>query len=482
MPTAPKLSATLPSGAPRALQEEPLAHGPLPAPGDFVLGGKYRLAEIIGVGGMGVVMAAEHVALRKPVAFKFLAPGKGANVARFVREARAAARIDSEHVVRVDDVGVLEGGAVYMVIERLYGEDVGLYMQRVGPLPIAEAVLYIVQACDAVASAHAAGVIHRDLKPSNLFLAQRPDHTCTIKVLDFGISKLLGTESGDQVSLTRSGAMLGSPRYMPPEQIRNTKTVDERADLWSLGMVLYELLVGAAMYDAVTFPALCMAVVNDPAVPLRARRSDAPEGLEAVLLRCAQKDANLRFSSALELALALAPFGPPEAARITARMARRAPSGVTPTLTWTAPPTLPPVGPGGADSGARPTLPSWRCSPRQSLNYLTLFVAATLSVVFVGLIVWRTSCRPPLHGVAASGGQAAPAATAPPVVSYEDLPRAPPAAPARCALSSTGSVPGAPATPPASGAGGAQATPVSSTPAVKRHRTTPRPVNQLDLP
>jgi eukaryotic-like serine/threonine-protein kinase len=298
----------------------------LPAVGDFVLGGKYRIDERLGSGGMGVVMAAEHITLGQKVAFKFLVPraSPGDVTARFLREARSAARLDSEHVVRVSDVGVLESGAAYMLMERLEGEDLGAYLRRVGPLPFAEAVLHVLQACDAVAAAHAAGIIHRDLKPANLFLARWPDGHQAVKVLDFGISKTSGLarDAVDQ-SLTRPGAVLGSPLYMSPEQVRDTKAVDARTDLWSLGMVLYELLVGSPMYNIDTLPALCAAIVADPPVPLRAKRADAPPELEAAILRCTQKAPDQRFPSVAEFAHAIAPFGPPEGALLAARIARR---------------------------------------------------------------------------------------------------------------------------------------------------------------
>ncbi len=320
----------------RAAPASPGSPG-LPAVGDLVLGGKYRIDESLGAGGMGVVMAAEHITLGQKVAFKFLAPRASSDdvTARFVREARAAARLDSEHVVRVSDVGVLESGAAYMLMERLEGEDLGAYLRRVGPLPFDEAVLYVLQACDAVAAAHAAGVIHRDLKPSNLFLARWPDGHQAVKVLDFGISKASGLTRYDlDQSLTRPGAVLGSPLYMSPEQVRDTKSVDARTDIWSLGMVLYELLVGSPMYNIDTLPALCAAIVADPPVPLRSKRFDAPPELEAAVLCCTQKDPAQRFASVAEFAQAIASFGPPEGALLATRAARRlAPKGDAPRLT-----------------------------------------------------------------------------------------------------------------------------------------------------
>ncbi|HEU4535227.1 MAG TPA: serine/threonine-protein kinase, partial [Polyangiaceae bacterium] len=277
-----------PEGAAPASEAGVRAEPPaLPRPGELVLGGKFRIDEVLGRGGVGVVMAAEHITLGQRVAFKFLKPGQASAevTERFVREARAAARIDSEHVVRVSDVGVLESGTAYMLMERLEGQDLGDHLRARGPLPVDEAVLYLLQACDAVAAAHAAGIIHRDLKPSNLFLARRPDGRSAVKVLDFGISKAPSL-SGHEVdrSLTRPGAVLGSPLYMSPEQVRNTKGVDARSDLWSLGMVLYELLVGSPMYNIDTLPALCAAIVADPPVPLRSKRPDAPPGVEEAVL------------------------------------------------------------------------------------------------------------------------------------------------------------------------------------------------------
>jgi serine/threonine-protein kinase len=300
--------------------------GPVPALpriGDVVIGGKFRIEEVLGGGGTGVVMGAEHVTLGRKVALKFLAPGDGAEAARFLREARAAARIDSEYVARASDVGVLESGAAYMVMERLYGEDAGAYVRRSGPLPVGEAVHYALQACDAIAAAHAAGVVHRDLKPSNLFLAGRADGTRTVKVLDFGLSKAVGSAFAAEPRLTCSGVLLGSPLYMSPEQVLAPERVGAPADVWGLGLVLYEMLTGTPAYGVAPLPVLCSAIAYEPPPSLRAARPDAPGALEAVWSRCAQKEPARRFGSAVELALALAPFAPPEAAPLVARIARR---------------------------------------------------------------------------------------------------------------------------------------------------------------
>ncbi len=511
--------------------------GGLPRVGDLVLGGKYRMEALLGSGGMGVVMAAEHVALAQKVAFKFLAPRAVTSpdvTARFVREARAAARIDSEHVVRVSDVGVLESGVAYMLMERLEGEDLGSYLRRTGPLAFDEAVHYVLQACDAVAAAHAAGVIHRDLKPTNLFLARRPDGRCAVKVLDFGISKASHTGEDLEESLTRPGAVLGSPLYMSPEQVRDTKSVDTRTDIWSLGMVLYELLTGAPMYAIDTLPALCAAIVADPPVPLRAKRPDAPPGLEAAVLCCTQKEAARRFPTIAEFAAALAPFGPPEAALLAARVARRLgvgdatrPSGRVTALGESHRLSNPPPYVGGTDpNGPQPTAPvavltaARPASPRRTQVAAALGGAAFALILAFGLVfiaLWRrdpnsellpfsrspagTGAPPPASAAAPPASAATPpasAATPPapvvPPLAPAVLPPAsfipppasvmpPPASvmppPASVALPPAPAAPsanaGAPAAPPAEPAPKATARPALSAPPARNPAPTGQP-------
>jgi serine/threonine protein kinase len=288
-----------------------------------VLAGKYRIERVLGQGGMGVVVAAHHVQLAQRVALKFLLPEACANgeaVARFLREARAAVQIQSEHVARVSDVGQLENGSPYMVMEFLHGSDLGAVLSTRGPLPIADATDYLLQAMEAVAEAHAIGIVHRDLKPANLFLTSRRDGSALVKVLDFGISKATQGEGG--LSLTSTSAVMGSPLYMSPEQVRSAKDVDARADIWALGVILHELLVGAPPFHADTASALFAAIIADPPVPLRQRRPEAPLALEAVLARCLEKDRARRYSSVAELATALEPFAPPASATSVARISR----------------------------------------------------------------------------------------------------------------------------------------------------------------
>src|SRR5580700_4611207 len=234
-----------------------------------VLAGKYRVERVLGRGGMGMVVAAEHLHLRQKVAIKFLLPDATDEVvARFLREARSAARIRSEHVARVLDVAELPDGAPYMVMEYLDGSDLSRVLRKRGPLPIEDAVDYVLQAGEAIAEAHMAGIVHRDLKPANLFLTTAADGSATVKVLDFGISKDSNETNADEaMALTRTTAVLGSPYYMAPEQMRSTRGVDARADIWSLGIILYQLLTKSVPFKSESFVELALMVVNEEPAP-----------------------------------------------------------------------------------------------------------------------------------------------------------------------------------------------------------------------
>ena len=279
-----------------------------------ILAGKYRVERVLGIGGMGVVVAAQHLALDKRVAIKFLLPEATMNaevVARFAREARAAVKIESEHVARVIDVGALDSGSPYMVMEYLVGSDLAQRLAEHGALSIEDAIDYLLQACEAIAEAHAAGIVHRDLKPANLFLTRRADGSSLVKVLDFGISKAAAPPgSQPDLSLTKTASVMGSPLYMAPEQMRSTRSVDARADIWALGVILYELLSGKVPFEATTMPELCAMVLTEAPAPLRDRRPETPPGLSAVIERCLQKDPAQRFGNVSDLANALASFAP----------------------------------------------------------------------------------------------------------------------------------------------------------------------------
>ncbi|HXJ18873.1 MAG TPA: serine/threonine-protein kinase [Polyangia bacterium] len=305
--------------------------GPLPE--GEVVAGKYRLGPVLGEGGMGVVVAATHVQLEQRVALKFLrveALGNPEIVARFTREAQAAARIQGVHVARVLDVGELPSGAPFMVMEYLEGEDLDRVLRRRGPLPIAEAVDLLLQACEAVAEAHALGIVHRDLKPANLFLARYPGGRQIVKVLDFGISKLQGPTGSP--GLTQAASMFGSPPYMAPEQVRSARAADARSDVWSLGAVLYELLTGVTPFPAESVQALFAAILFEDPKPACGLRAEIPPPLEALVTRCLEKDPTRRFQDIAALAAALGPFAPASSADVPARIARIVSTGATAVL------------------------------------------------------------------------------------------------------------------------------------------------------
>jgi serine/threonine protein kinase len=287
-----------------------------------VLAGKYRIERVLGLGGMGVVVAAHHIQLDERVALKFLLPAalqSPESVARFAREARAAVKIKSEHVARVTDVGQLENGAPYMVMEYLEGSDLSAWLEERGRLPIEQATDFILQACDAIATAHALGIVHRDLKPANLFCIRRGDGALAIKVLDFGISKVTSANA-PVPDMTRTTTVMGSPYYMSPEQMRASKDVDARSDIWALGVILYELVTGRAPFVAETVTDLAIKIATEPAAPARTLRAEIPVGLELALAKCLQKDRAQRYQSVSELAIALREFGSRHAPALVERI------------------------------------------------------------------------------------------------------------------------------------------------------------------
>src|SRR5215472_14961915 len=279
-----------------ALEQTTLVSG-APAAGE-ILGGKYRIERMLGSGGMGFVMLATHLELDQLVAVKLLLPHVAQNpetVTRFLREAKAATRIRSQHVVRVLDVGRLDSSAPFMVMEYLDGADLAGILAKTGPLPITVAVDYVLQAGEAIAEAHTRGIVHRDLKPGNLFLTRMPGGAPCIKVLDFGISKIAGSDSAQGSGLTTTTMILGTPSFMSPEQMRSTRDVDARADIWSLGAILYALLSGAPPYVGESTADVCAKIIRDPPPPLRAARTDVPEAVERAVIRCLEKAVEQRF-------------------------------------------------------------------------------------------------------------------------------------------------------------------------------------------
>jgi serine/threonine protein kinase len=295
-------------------------------PGD-ILAGKYRVERVLGIGGMGMVVAATHLELDQPVALKFMLGELGTSpnlLDRFLREARAVAKLRGEHVCRIFDVGRLDNGSPYIVMELLQGEDFAAVLSREGKLEPQVAVTYMLQAIEGVAEAHAEGIIHRDLKPGNLFITTDRDGTPLVKVLDFGISK------SSSAPATRTGEVMGSPGYMAPEQMSNAKAADARTDIWALGVILYQALSSTMPWSGDSLPALCMSVISDPPPPLP---ETVPAGLRAIVLRCLEKQQEARWSNVGELASALAPFGDPDATATAKRISKIVVSTQPPTAT-----------------------------------------------------------------------------------------------------------------------------------------------------
>jgi eukaryotic-like serine/threonine-protein kinase len=283
-----------------------------------VLVGKYRVDRVLGIGGMGMVVAATHLELDQRVALKFMLPEALLSpqaTDRFLREARAAVKLRGEHVCRVLDVGKLETGSPYIVMEFLEGEDFAHVLAARGYLTVPEAVEFIMQALEGIAEAHAAGIVHRDLKPGNLFVATDSDGSPLVKVLDFGISKSAGANA------TKTGEVMGSPAYMAPEQMMSAKDVDARADLWAIGVILYHATAGRVPFEHDNLAGLCMAVMNDAPAPLESI-APVPPAFAAVIARCMQKQRDHRYPDVGELAAALAPFGTPEALKSAQRVAK----------------------------------------------------------------------------------------------------------------------------------------------------------------
>lgn len=270
-----------------------------------ILDGKYRILEPLGEGGMAQVYTAEHLVLEHLVAIKFLRRELAIEpeiAERFAREAKTIAQLNSEHVVKVLDVGYLDGAGPFMVMEHLDGEDLQTRLGRCGPLPLAEAIGYVIQAAAGLDQAHRKGIVHRDLKPENLFLARSQQGVEIIKLLDFGISK----QTGNSLSrLTQPQVAIGSPNYMAPEQLMGSETIDARADVWSLGVVLYRLVTGALPFSGQSIAEVYARILHtEPAKP-----SDVcpglPRAFDELVMRCLKKPSAERPPNVRALALAL---------------------------------------------------------------------------------------------------------------------------------------------------------------------------------
>ena len=408
---------------------------PLPVAVGEIVAGKYRVMDVLGVGGMGVVVAATHLELGHCVALKFMHRGKAKQprlVSRFLREARAACRLRGEHVARVSDVGRLDDGTPFMVMEYLQGDDLATLLDASGALPVAEAVSYSLQACEAIAEAHALGIVHRDIKPANLFLTHKPNGKPCIKVLDFGISKLADDEVVNE-HITATRVLLGTPHFMAPEQMRSARRAEARSDIYALGAVLYRMLVGRPPFHAESITELSAMVMRDPPPPLATLRSDIPPELDAVVMRCLEKDPDRRYSGVLELIDALEgrPHRVrPSVERVTLAQPRPLPLAETEDATTVARDEPTPIVP-NANWGVTHD-PSGRERPR-SFRWIMPVTAAAV-VVLVGGALASMWSEPPSAQLVSS---LVPAVT--PAIEEELEPAEPPASaePVASAASST---------------------------------------------
>jgi serine/threonine-protein kinase len=306
--------------------EAPASVSPHAAQLGQVIDGKYRIESILGISGMGVVYLATHLEIDQSVAIKFLLHGAGdpAALARFRREARAMGKIRSEHAVRVIDVGQLDAKTPFIVMEYLEGRDLSALMKEMGKVTLAFAAEVLLQACEALAVAHVAGVIHRDLKPSNIFLTTQSDGAPHVKVIDFGVAKFRRSELDKSENVTHSSSLVGSPRYMAPEQIGgDSEALDQRVDVWALGIILQEMVTGQRVFRGEGVGQLLIAIATQPPADIAKQWPEAPAPLVALIRRTLQRNPEHRTADVGEFAEALAQFtpgGPARAARTTSAL------------------------------------------------------------------------------------------------------------------------------------------------------------------
>ncbi len=449
-------------------------------PGDIV-GGKFRVDRVLGEGGMGIVVAATHMQLGQTVALKCMRPEviSPSYTKRFMREARASVKLKSQHAARVIDVGAFEDGTPYIVMEYLDGTDLADLLKKRGRLPVSEAVEYVLQACEAIGEAHSYGIVHRDIKPANLFLAQGPGGAPTIKVLDFGVSKLLdvaaqsdATNPGGRMRndrprppahhqdslVTRATDLLGSPSYMAPEQVLNASAADTRSDIWSLGVILFKLVCGRGPFTAESLGELVQQVMKDRIPTVAELLPDCPPGFSEVVAKCLQRDRLKRFADVPELARALAVYAPqanapsPERAAILGASFSYTPA--PPRAMPQAPHHPTPLGVAGAQLPGMPppraSLPGPLHAPPPHLEPLPV---PPPEAPRYGLVIATGVLAVLAFFAAAFLAMRAPGPPAPaPVTSLSARPTAPSTTAAPRPLTSTPATPATPAPPPASSA------------------------------
>lgn len=385
-----------------------------PLPGAIVAG-KYRVGQTLGEGGMGIVVAATHLGLEQHVAIKFLLPEAARNkvaVERFLREARVAAMVRSEYVCRVHDVGTLDDGVPYLVMEHLEGSDLGKLIARSGALPVPETSEIALQACEALSEVHAAGIVHRDLKPSNLFVTRRVDGSPAVKLLDFGISKLtLGSQDSIRdPGLTATTTIMGSPSYMSPEQLKSTKEVDPRTDVWSLGAVLFEALSGKQAFAGESVPQVCAMIASEKPPSLTQLRPGLPADLVRAIEACLEKDPDKRISL-VNLAAVLSRTAPPRARPLLERIEAMMGTQATRPRADTSPKDLPVLPLATAESARSEWPPPLRKRRRSSrmrfLALLTLVTGGLVGAVLYAKKVGIGTVRGQLEGATSAVATAA---------------------------------------------------------------------------
>ncbi len=370
-----------------------------------LLDGKYEVIRVIGQGGMGVVLLARHRFLNGLFALKLMAAADAPpiQVARFLREARAASKIDNPHVARVTDAGALPSGEPYLVMEYLTGRDLSRQVKDDGPLQLPEAVDYLLQAMEGIAAAHHLGIVHRDVKPANLFVSESPQGSSVVKVLDFGISKVrLGGEVTIDTLSSDPGALMGSPRYMSPEQYQKPESADVRSDVWSLGATLFEILTGEPAFQGSNVPQLYAAIAEGAVSDLTRLRPDLPNGLAAVVTRCLQRLPERRYQDVGELAEALAPFasdaGRQQVGRIRALKPEKLPASPHS--------AVPLVAPVVVRAPHERTLSSSESTRRHHTAWLAALGLFGLVVAAVAVLLWpKPAAKPLSQGDASRSGR-----------------------------------------------------------------------------
>jgi eukaryotic-like serine/threonine-protein kinase len=425
------------------------------------IAGRYRLVELIGVGGMGSVWRAQHLTLRSDVAIKLIDPAIASNAeiaARFMREAQSAAALRSTHVVQIFDYGI-EGGVPYIAMELLQGESLRDRITRERRLQPRDIIRLVGQVARAVTKAHEKGIVHRDLKPENIFIVHEEDQE-VVKVLDFGIAKISGSSSvGNTGSQTRTGAVLGTPYYMSPEQAQGTRTIDWRADLWALGVIVFECLTGLLPFQSEALGDLIIKICIHP-LPVPSHMTAVPPGFDAWFLRALERDPERRFQSARELVESLklvlgttagSSSEPPGAEPVLRGVGTGATAALTPAPAPTPTPYLGPPPPGTTQSTFGRTQQEPTTAPSRAALLVLLAAGALLFVGGGGaLIAWRVGAArsapdPSALSVEEPAPSASAVASAAPEAAPSSAPLAPSAAVAESPAPSASGQPDAPA-------------------------------------